>query len=174
MSANNGAVAVKYGLSAPTTRSDMVQAARQAAETAPTDHWLSLPSPKTRPVHSEKLVRCLTAHRVAAVQAELLDRPRRGRWPRSPHIWRKVPGAAMPGAPVLRHRRDSQSTLAPHLGTRGGCTFGCSRFHSLECLAIPFGSHVSRRLPVVTGPGTNATANVRSKGCRGDRGRNRR
>jgi ParB family chromosome partitioning protein len=72
---NNGAVAVKYGLIRPDDRSDMVQAARQAAENGTDDPLVSLPSPKTRPVHSEKLVRCLTAHRVAAVQAELLDRP---------------------------------------------------------------------------------------------------
>ena len=38
----------------------------------------SLPSAAgatARPVHSEKLMRRLTAHRVAAIQAELLDRP---------------------------------------------------------------------------------------------------
>jgi ParB family chromosome partitioning protein len=67
--------AVKYGLIRPEDRSDMVQAARQAAENGTDEPLVSLPSPKTRPVHSEKLVRCLTAHRVAAVQAELLDRP---------------------------------------------------------------------------------------------------
>jgi ParB family chromosome partitioning protein len=72
---NNAAVAVKYGLIRPDDRSDMVQAARQAAENGTDEPLVSLPSPKTRPVHSEKLVRCLTAHRVAAVQAELLDRP---------------------------------------------------------------------------------------------------
>jgi ParB family chromosome partitioning protein len=71
----NGAVAVKCGLIRPDDRSDMVQAARQAAENGTDEPLVSLPSPKTRPVHSEKLVRCLTAHRVAAVQAELLDRP---------------------------------------------------------------------------------------------------
>lgn len=36
---------------------------------------VSLPAPKTRPVHSERLLRSLSAHRVAAIQAELLDRP---------------------------------------------------------------------------------------------------
>ena len=41
----------------------------------PSDPVLSLPAVNTRPVHSEKLLRRLTAHRVAAVQAELLDRP---------------------------------------------------------------------------------------------------
>ena len=72
---NNGAVAVKYGLIRPDDRGDMVQAARQAAENGTDGPLMSLPSSKTRPVHSEKLVRCLTAHRVAAVQAELLDSP---------------------------------------------------------------------------------------------------
>ena len=69
---NNGTAAVKYGLIRPEDRSDMVQAARQAAENGTDEPLVSLPSPKTRPVHSEKLVRCLTAHRVAAVQACLL------------------------------------------------------------------------------------------------------
>jgi ParB family chromosome partitioning protein len=36
---------------------------------------VTLPTPNTRPQHSEKLMRNLTAHRVAAVQAELIDRP---------------------------------------------------------------------------------------------------
>ena len=72
---NHGAVAVKYGLIRPEDRSDMVQAARQAGDEGSGDPLVSLPSPKTRPVHSEKLMRCLTAHRVAAVQAELIERP---------------------------------------------------------------------------------------------------
>ena len=72
---NNGTVAVKYGLIRPEDRSDMVHAARQAGEEGSGDPLVSLPSPKTRPVHSEKLMRCLTAHRVAAVQAELIERP---------------------------------------------------------------------------------------------------
>ena len=70
----NGAVAVKYGLIRPEDRNDMAQAARQAGEAGQAD-IVSLPSPKTRPVHSDKLMRRLTAHRVAAVQAELLARP---------------------------------------------------------------------------------------------------
>lgn len=72
--AQNGTVAVKYGLIRPEDRSDMAQAARQAGENGQAD-MVSLPSPKTRPVHSDKLMRRLTAHRVAAVQAELLARP---------------------------------------------------------------------------------------------------
>ena len=72
---NNGSAEVKYGLIRPEDRSDMVQAARQTGEGGTDEALLSLPSPKTRPLHSEKLMRRLTAHRVAAVQAELLDRP---------------------------------------------------------------------------------------------------
>lgn len=72
---NNGAAAVKYGLVRPDDRGDMVQAARQTAEAGGAESLVSLPSPKTRPVHSEKLMRLLTAHRVVAVQAELLGRP---------------------------------------------------------------------------------------------------
>lgn len=72
---NDGAAAVKYGLVRPDDRSDMAEAARQAGEGGGDDSLVSLPSPKTRPVHSDKLMRRLTAHRVAAVQAELIDRP---------------------------------------------------------------------------------------------------
>ena len=72
---NSGTVAVKCGLIRPEDRSDMVEASRQAGEGGADNPLVSLPSPKTRPVHSEKLMRCLTAHRVAAVQAELVDRP---------------------------------------------------------------------------------------------------
>ncbi len=51
---HNGAVAVKYGLIRPDDRSDMLQAARHAAENGTDETLMSLPSAKTRPVHSEK------------------------------------------------------------------------------------------------------------------------
>ncbi len=73
---SNGTPAVKCGLVRPEDRGDMGQAARQAGESGGGgDSLVSLPSPKTRPVHSDKLMRRLTAHRVAAVQAELIARP---------------------------------------------------------------------------------------------------
>lgn len=73
---NDGTATVKRGLVRPEDRADMVQAARQArGEEGEAASLVSLPAPKTRPVHSEKLMRRLTAHRVAAVQAELLARP---------------------------------------------------------------------------------------------------
>ena len=72
---NDGAPALKCGLVRPEDRNEMAQAARQAGEGESNESLVSLPSPKTRPVHSEKLMRRLTAHRVAAVQAELVDRP---------------------------------------------------------------------------------------------------
>lgn len=72
---NDGVVALKCGLVRPEDRSDMVQAARLAGEGGDDESLVSLPSPKTRPVHSDKLMRRLTAHRVAAVQAELMERP---------------------------------------------------------------------------------------------------
>jgi ParB family chromosome partitioning protein len=71
----NGTPTVKRGLIRPDDRSDMAQAARQAGEGGVQAGMVSLPSPKTRPVHSDKLMRRLTAHRVAAVQAELIARP---------------------------------------------------------------------------------------------------
>lgn len=72
----DGTAAVKRGLVRPEDRAGMVQAVRQARdEDGDAGSLVSLPAPKTRPVHSEKLMRRLTAHRVAAVQAELLARP---------------------------------------------------------------------------------------------------
>jgi len=72
---NDGAVALKCGLVRPEDWNDMAQAARLAGEGSDDESLVSLPSPKTRPVHTDKLMRRLTAHRVAAVQAELMDRP---------------------------------------------------------------------------------------------------
>ena len=72
---SNGSAAVKFGLIRPEDRTEVAQASRQATESGEHDPLVSLPSPSTRPVHSEKLLRRLTAHRVAAVQAELLTRP---------------------------------------------------------------------------------------------------
>lgn len=71
---NDGTVALKCGLVRPEDRNDMVQAARLTGVGGDDESLVSLPSPKTRPVHSDKLMRRLTAHRVAAVQAELIDR----------------------------------------------------------------------------------------------------
>ena len=73
----SGAVEVKRGLVRPEDRDALVQAARQSVnrETAAGSALVSLPKGGTRAVHSEKLMRSLTAHRVAAIQAELLARP---------------------------------------------------------------------------------------------------
>lgn len=71
---NDGAAALKCGMVRPEDRNDMVQAARLAGEGGDDESLVSLPAPKTRPVHSDKLMRRLTAHRVIAVQAELVDR----------------------------------------------------------------------------------------------------
>jgi ParB family chromosome partitioning protein len=71
-----GTAEVKRGLIRPEDRATLVEAARQASEDGDgAAGMVSLPAATTRPVHSEKLMRRLTAHRVAAVQAELLDRP---------------------------------------------------------------------------------------------------
>jgi ParB family chromosome partitioning protein len=72
---HSGAATVKYGLIRPEDRSVIVQATGQAGEGGSQRDMLSGPSDKVRPVHSEKLMRRLTAHRVAAVQAELIARP---------------------------------------------------------------------------------------------------
>ena len=91
----DGRAAIKAGLIRPEDRADLAQAITKAAEqkSAGGDRTgddadpargsglpglQSLPSAAgatARPVHSEKLMRRLTAHRVAAIQAELLDRP---------------------------------------------------------------------------------------------------
>ena len=73
----DAAPAVRFGLIRPEDRSDMAQAARESADASGQGggSLVSLPTPKTRPVHSERLMRSLSAHRVAAIQAELLGRP---------------------------------------------------------------------------------------------------
>ncbi len=72
-----GTVQVKRGLVRPEDREAAVQAARKSAssEADAGTALVSLPKGGARPLHSEKLMRSLTAHRVAAIQAELLTRP---------------------------------------------------------------------------------------------------
>jgi ParB family chromosome partitioning protein len=73
---SKGTAEVKYGLVRPDDRNGVADVARKASEVdGDGESVVSLPSAKTRPVHSEKLTRRLTAHRVAAVQAELTARP---------------------------------------------------------------------------------------------------
>ncbi|MEO3714126.1 ParB/RepB/Spo0J family partition protein [Roseateles flavus] len=81
---SDAAPAVRYGLVRPDDRTEIASLARTARAYAHAHEdaagegataLVSLPSPKTRPVHSERLMRNLTAHRVAAIQAELLKRP---------------------------------------------------------------------------------------------------
>lgn len=74
---SRGTVEVKRGLVRPEDREAVVQAARQSAGSEPATGTalVSLPKGGTRAVHSDKLMRSLTAHRVAAIQAELLMRP---------------------------------------------------------------------------------------------------
>ena len=91
----DGRAAIKAGLIRPEDRADLAQAITKAAEQksaggggseddADPARGTGLPALQSlpsaagataRPVHSEKLMRRLTAHRVAAIQAELLDRP---------------------------------------------------------------------------------------------------
>ena len=91
----DGRAAIRAGLIRPEGRADLAQAITKAAEQKSAGEGgskgdadaargsglpalQSLPSAAgatARPVHSEKLMRRLTAHRVAAIQAELLDRP---------------------------------------------------------------------------------------------------
>ena len=91
----DGRAAVKAGLIRPEDRADLSQAITKAAEEksaggggseddADPARGTGLPALQSlpsaagataRPVHSERLMRRLTAHRVAAIQAELLDRP---------------------------------------------------------------------------------------------------
>ncbi len=74
---SRGTVEVKRGLVRPEDRDAVVQAARQSTsgERTASTALVSLPKGGARAVHSEKLMRDLTAHRVAAIQAELLVRP---------------------------------------------------------------------------------------------------
>ena len=74
-----GTAEIKRGLIRPEDRNFVVDAAREAvkgcAQHGVSGNLVSLPAANTRPVHSDKLMRRLTAHRVAAIQAELMFRP---------------------------------------------------------------------------------------------------
>ena len=74
---SRGTVEVKRGLLRPADRDAVVHAVRQSTsgESTASTALVSLPKGGARAVHSEKLMRSLTAHRVAAIQAELLLRP---------------------------------------------------------------------------------------------------
>lgn len=83
---NDAAPAVRYGLIRPDDRNEVSQVVQQAqaardgsgaagVASEGSAALVSLPAAKTRPVHSDRLMRNLTAHRVAAIQAELLRRP---------------------------------------------------------------------------------------------------
>ena len=76
---NAGTAEIKRGLIRPEDRNVAVDAAREAVkggvQHGVSGNLVSLPAANTRPVHSDKLMRRLTAHRVAAVQAELISRP---------------------------------------------------------------------------------------------------
>jgi len=72
-----GTVEVRRGLIRPEDRAGLEAARRSEPEAADGGATAMVREPKTttRPVHSERLMRRLTAHRVGAVQAELLERP---------------------------------------------------------------------------------------------------
>jgi ParB family chromosome partitioning protein len=72
-----GTPEVKRGLIRPEDRAAVEAVHRSAtaqADTAATGA-VREPANTTRPVHSERLMRRMTAHRLAAIQAELLERP---------------------------------------------------------------------------------------------------
>ena len=72
---DNAAPAVRYGLVRPEDRGDMAQVAREAGSPEGACRWSPCLRPRLGRFHSERLVRSQTAHRVAAIQAELLSRP---------------------------------------------------------------------------------------------------
>lgn len=72
-----GTAEVKRGLIRPEDRATLEAARRSESErmSGGVTEVLREPRTTTRPIHSDKLMRRLTAHRVAATQAELLERP---------------------------------------------------------------------------------------------------
>lgn len=71
---NDGSLNVAYGLIRPEDRKAAQAAAQQDGE-GDSDFTASLPAPVTRPVHSERLVRQLSANKVGIVGVELAARP---------------------------------------------------------------------------------------------------
>lgn len=70
--AGDGSVRIERGLIRPEDRQRASQATKGQGESA---NLGSLPVPKTRPVHSERLVRQLSAHKVGIVAADLATKP---------------------------------------------------------------------------------------------------
>ncbi len=81
--------AIRRGLIRPQDRS-AVQAVQSKAPSEAVNPVVSLPAPHTKPVHSERLVRNLTAHRVAALQAEVVQRPSTALAILAAHLWGQI------------------------------------------------------------------------------------
>lgn len=72
----NGKPHVTYGLIRPEDRRAAIEAASSSDDVGNNSSLrTSLPPPTTRPQHSERLVRQLTAHKVGIVSADLADKP---------------------------------------------------------------------------------------------------
>jgi ParB family chromosome partitioning protein len=107
---HNGAVAVKYGLIRPDDRSDMVQAARQAAENGTDDHWCRCRRP--RPARCIPRSWCVASPPTGSPPS----RPNCStaptwRWPRSLHIWRRRFSGATTS--TIAARRTSSPSARP-------------------------------------------------------------
>lgn len=71
----NGEVNVTYGLIRPEDRRAAIKANQNDESNGESPLRTSLPPPATRPQHSERLVRQLTAHKVGIVSADLAEKP---------------------------------------------------------------------------------------------------
>lgn len=92
---SDGNVTVRRGLVRPQERAIIQAILEQQQKESATNPVMSLPVPETKPVHSERLIRSLTAHRVAALQAEVIQRPRVALAVLAAHLWQQfeVPGS---------------------------------------------------------------------------------
>ncbi|MGE4340138.1 MAG: ParB/RepB/Spo0J family partition protein, partial [Pigmentiphaga sp.] len=71
----NGELNVTYGLIRPEDRRAAIEASNNDDSGGESPLRTSLPPPATRPQHSERLVRQLTAHKVGIVSADLAEKP---------------------------------------------------------------------------------------------------
>lgn len=71
----DGKLSITYGLIRPTDRQEACKVLKSFSEAKEATVRASLPAPVTRPRHSERLVRQLTAHKVGIVAADLAQKP---------------------------------------------------------------------------------------------------
>jgi ParB family chromosome partitioning protein len=181
----DGSAAIKAGLIRPEDRAELAQAITKAAEQKSAGGGgsaddedpargsglpalQSLPSAAgatARPVHSEKLMRRLTAHRVAAIQAELLDRPEVALAALTTHLTLKLLADPLHGAYRLPNLLAISATGNQHELRGAAEDIEAARRPSASKPTAPPGSSTCPRNPTRCSTGCCGSRRRRCSGC---------